>query len=66
MAGRRKTCRIPNNARFYTDQSLGGVAMTDPATRRHTFTRYNFNPDAPLAGDPVVENATGLLMRNTQ
>ena len=31
-----------------------------------TFTRYNFNLDNPLAGDPVQENATGLLMRNMQ
>ena len=56
----------PNNARFYTDQDLGGVELTDPALGVATFTRYNFNLDTPLAGDPVKENATGLLMRNMQ
>ena len=34
------------------------------ATRAANVTRYNFNTANPLAGDPVVENATGLLMRN--
>jgi glycosidase len=55
----------PNNARFYPDQALGGLSLTDPELGI-TVTRYNFNSAAPLAGDPVVENATGLLMRNTQ
>lgn len=55
----------PNNARFYTDQGLGGIAMNDPNTGG-AFTRYNFNLDNPLAGDPRSENATGLLMRNMQ
>ncbi len=56
----------PNNARFYTDQGLGGIEFTDPALGGGTFTRYNFNLDSPLAGDPIAENATGLLMRNMQ
>lgn len=55
-----------NNARFYADQDLGGVQLTDPALGGASFTRYNFNLDDPLAGDPVLENATGLLMRNMQ
>jgi glycosidase len=55
----------PNNARFYADQGQGGVALNDPNTGG-AFTRYYFNPANPLAGDPVVENATGLLMRNMQ
>jgi glycosidase len=55
----------PNNARFYTDQGLGGIAMNDPNTGG-AFTRYNFNLNDPLAGDVRKENATGLLMRNMQ
>jgi glycosidase len=55
----------PNNARFYTDQGLGGIALNDPNTGG-AFTRYNFNLEDPLAGDPRQENATGLLMRNMQ
>src|SRR3954471_8222168 len=55
----------PNNARFYPDQGQGGIAMNDPNTGG-AFTRYNFNSASPLAGDPVKENATGLLMRNMQ
>jgi len=56
----------PGNARFYTDQELGGIVMTDPALGGSMFTRYRFNLDDPLAGDPTPENATGLLMRNMQ
>src|SRR5436190_6128500 len=55
----------PNNARFYPDQGLGGIAMNDPNTGG-AFTRYNFNLNNPLAGDPVKENATALLLRNMQ
>jgi len=54
-----------NNARFYTDQGLGGVALNDPNTGG-AFTRYSFNTENPIAGDPTSENATGLLMRNMQ
>ena len=56
----------PNNARFYTDQDLGGVQLTDPALGGTIFTRYQFNLNSPLEGDPIVENATGLLMRSMQ
>jgi alpha-amylase len=55
----------PNNARFYPDQALGGMTFTDPALGT-TVTRYNFNTTTPLAGDPVQENALGLLMRDAQ
>src|SRR3954447_2916877 len=55
----------PNNARFYPDQALGGITLNDPNTVG-SFTRYFFNNGAPLAGDPVKENAVGLLMRNMQ
>jgi glycosidase len=55
----------PNNARFYTDQGLGGVTLNNPLTGG-SFTQYSFNLDSPLAGDPISENATGLMMRNMQ
>lgn len=55
----------PNNARFYPDQDSGGTALTDPNTGG-AFTRYNFNPADPLAGDAISENALGLLTRNMQ
>lgn len=54
-----------NNAQYYPDQDLGGLAMNDPNTGG-AFTRFNFNLADPLAGDPTQENATGLLMRNMQ
>jgi len=56
----------PNNARFYPDRDLGGVVLTDSALGGGEFTRYSYNLLDPLAGDPVPENATGLLMRNMQ
>jgi glycosidase len=55
----------PNNARFYPDQAAGGLTLTDPELGT-TVTRYDFNQAAPLSGDPVLENTTGLLMRNAQ
>ncbi len=65
-AGTLRNRRIRINARFYPDQDLGGVQFTDPALGGGTFTRYDFNLDNPLSGDPTKENATGLLMRNLQ
>ena len=59
-----------NNARFYTDQALPGQTINNPGTSRNpgqlTFTRYPYNTDNPLAGDPVTDNGTGLLMRWAQ
>ncbi|MAT70002.1 MAG: hypothetical protein CMJ58_10820 [Planctomycetaceae bacterium] len=53
----------PNNARFYPDMDLGGTSVFNPRTGQNV-TLYDFNAADPLAGDPVMENATGLLMRN--
>ena len=46
----------PNNARFYPDLSLpvNGLGI------------HPYNLGTPLAGDPVAENATGLLLRHAQ
>lgn len=53
-----------NNARFYPDQDLGGTPVIDG--RGNPTTLYDFNATAPMAGDPVVENALELLMRNVR
>lgn len=55
----------PNNAQFYPDQDLGVATAIDHRTGQ-TITLYGFNGDNPLAGDPVLENATGVLMRNVR
>ena len=59
-----------NNARFYPDQILSPDIYVNPGTSNNPgsqpFTRYPFNTSSPLNGDPVAENATGLLMRWAQ
>ncbi len=59
-----------NNARFYPDQILSPTNFTNPGTSNNPgsqgFTRYPFNLNAPLNGDPIADNATGLLMRWAQ
>ncbi len=53
------------NRRFYPDLDLAPIVFTNPANGQQ-FTRFPFNLDDPMAGDPVAENATGLLMRHAQ
>tara|TARA_R110000868_G_scaffold241497_3_gene496599 strand:- start:290775 stop:293543 length:2769 start_codon:yes stop_codon:yes gene_type:complete len=59
-----------SNARFYTDQALTPDSINNPGTSRNpgnlSFTRYPYNTASPLAGDPVADNGTGLLMRWAQ
>ncbi|MCA9241215.1 MAG: hypothetical protein KDA37_13490, partial [Planctomycetales bacterium] len=55
----------PNNARFYPDQDLGGVTVFDQRSGQNV-TLYSFNEDNPLAGDPILEDSVGLLMRNVR
>ncbi len=54
-----------NNTRFYPDQGLGGLSVTDPELGQ-AVTLFDFNASDPLQGDPVIENALGLLMRNAR
>ncbi len=46
----------PNNRQYYPDAQL-------PA---NSIGIHPFNPADPLAGDPYLENATGLLLRHVQ
>ncbi|HYO23324.1 MAG TPA: dockerin type I domain-containing protein [Lacipirellulaceae bacterium] len=63
----RPPANVPNpaNARFYTDEALGGTTVYDPRLNQNVTIRH-FNTANPLAGDAVPENATGLLMRNAR
>ncbi len=55
-----------NNARFYPDRDLQPIMVYDPKTGEADIAIYPFNTANPMAGDPIEENATGLLMRNAQ
>jgi glycosidase len=64
-----KLANIPreSNRRFYPDQQLGNHPVVfDPRTGESNLPLYNFNKTAPLSGDPIPENALGLLMRNAR
>jgi alpha-amylase len=63
--GRLANLPDPANAALYPDTDLPGETFTNPATG-NTFTRHPFNLSEPLAGDPRLENGTGLLLRYGQ
>lgn len=54
-----------NNYRLYPDRDLQPKIFTEPISGRQ-WEIYPFNTEDPMAGDPVPENATGLLMRHCQ
>lgn len=56
---------VATNRRFYPDAGLPGTTAFNPLTGQ-TVTLRQFNTADPTAGDPVMENATGLLMRNAR
>lgn len=57
----------PNNAQFYTNQSLPGTGVTNPGTARNPGSQnFTFFPYDGINGTPVADNGTGLLMRWTQ
>ncbi len=65
--GRLANLPDANNARYYPDQGLGGTQFdVDPGPGVFLITRYDFNVNDPLAGDPVIETAEQLLLRNAQ
>ena len=59
----------PANAALYPDTALPASVVVNPPFRgqpQRTFTIHPFNTADPMAGDPVPENATAMLMRWTQ
>ncbi|MEM9559119.1 MAG: alpha-amylase family glycosyl hydrolase [Planctomycetota bacterium] len=60
----------PGNAVKYPDLGLSPDLITNPGTSRNpgvqNLTRFPFNTADPMAGDAVIDNATGLLMRWSQ
>ena len=54
-----------NNTRFYPDQQLPGPTVFDERLNE-TVTLRHFNLANSSLGDPVAENALGLLMRNAR
>jgi hypothetical protein len=65
LFGRLANVPTAANKQFYPDQQLGGHTYFDPRTNQN-YTLYDFNSADPTAGDPVTENATGYLMRQTR
>ncbi len=64
--GRLANVPDPNNVRFYPDQSTNVLTVNDPELGQTNVPIYNFNAANPNNGTPVVENATGYLMRNAR
>jgi hypothetical protein len=58
----------PANRRFYPDRQATPLTFVNPAPRGDgaSWTVYPFTADVATTGDPIVENATGLLMRSAQ
>lgn len=54
-----------NNYRLYPDLDLPPKVFTEPSSGRQ-WEIHPYNTEDPMAGDPVTENATGLLMRHCQ
>ena len=64
--GRLANVPDPQNRRFYPDVGHRTLMVFDPRTGEQNIPVHAFNLERPLDGDPVVENATGYLMRNAQ
>lgn len=64
--GRLANVPNENNRRFYPDRQQQPILVFDPSTGQSNIAIYPFNTAEPMAGDPVSENATGLLMRHAQ
>jgi alpha-amylase len=64
--GRLANVPDPRNRRFYPDIGHNTIFLFDPKTNESNIAVHAFNIEDPMAGDPVVENATGYLMRNAQ
>jgi len=64
--GRIANVPDPKNRRFYPDIGHNTIVVFDPKTNERNIAVHAFNLENPAAGDPVVENATGYLMRVAQ
>jgi alpha-amylase len=64
--GRLANVPDSSNRRFYPDIGHNTIFLFDPRTNERGIAVHGFNLQNPVAGDPVVENATGYLMRNAQ
>jgi alpha-amylase len=64
--GRLANVPDPANRRFYPQIGHQTIFVFDPRTNQSGIPVHSFNIADPMAGDPVVENATGYLMRNAQ
>jgi hypothetical protein len=64
--GRLANVPDPQNRRFYPDIGHKTIRVFDPRTGEQNIPVHSFNLERPLDGDPIVENATGYLMRNAQ
>jgi len=60
-AGSIRNLPDPSNAQYYPDIALGGTVVSNPLGPNLTF--HDYNEANPMAGDAVLENATGYLMR---
>jgi len=58
----------PANRRFYPDRQATPLTFTNPTPRGDgsSWTVYPFTTNVATTGDPILENATGVLMRSVQ
>jgi hypothetical protein len=54
------------NRRFYPQIGHDTIFVFDPRTNEAGIPVHSFNTENPAAGNPVLENAMGYLMRNAQ
>lgn len=64
--GRLANVPDARNRRFYPDIGHKTIMLFDPMRNERDIPVHSFNLENPMAGDPVVENATGYLMRSAQ
>ena len=64
--GRLANVPDAGNRRFYPDIGHKTIFLFDSRTNESGIAVHSFNLEDPMAGDPVVENATGYLMRSAQ
>lgn len=69
-AGLLRNLPDPGNAVFYQDRNQSPEILNNPGTFRNpgatVHVRYPFNLTTPMAGTPILENASDYLVRHTQ